>query len=136
MIIGKIMTGGSKLCIYNWLLRESFISKLSGLDRSVYKVDHLYSSLSQLSNHQLKIEKKWFRYHKGAQRRIYLYDITSSYFEGVQNELAAYGYNRDRKQGKMQLCVGLLTAEDGFPLRITAFKGNTSDSYADQHAYR
>jgi transposase len=57
-----------------------------------------------------------------------LYDITSSYFEGDQNELAAFGYNRDGKKGKKQMCVGLLTDEDGFPLRIQAFKGNTSDS--------
>ena len=32
------------------------------------------------------------------------------------------------KKGKKQLCVGLLTTEDGFPLRIQAFKGNTPDS--------
>jgi transposase len=128
MIIGKIMTAGSKLCIYNWLLRESGICKLLGLDMAGRKVDDLYASLGQLSKHQTGIEKKWFRYHKGARRRIYLYDITSSYFEGDQNELAAFGYNRDGKKGKKQMCVGLLTAEDGFPLRIQAFKGNTSDS--------
>jgi transposase len=128
MITGKIMTVGSKLSIYNWLNRESAVCKMLGLDMSGYRVDHLYAALGQLSKHQLKIEKKWFRYHKGAQRRIFLYDISSSYFEGVQNDLAAFGYNRDRKEGKMQLCVGLLTTEDGFPLRIQAFKGNTSDS--------
>jgi transposase len=128
MITGKIITGGSKLSIYNWLLRESAICEHLGLDISGYKVDRLYTSLGQLHTHQVKIEKKWFRYHKGVGRRVYLYDITSSYFEGVQNELAAYGYNRDGKQGKKQLCVGLLTTEDGFPLRIQAFKGNTADS--------
>jgi transposase len=128
MIMGKIMTGGSKLCTYNWLVRESAICELLHIDISDYKVDRLYHSLGQIHQHQAKIEKKWFRYHKGSQRRIYLYDITSAYFEGVQNELAAFGYNRDGKKGKMQMCVGLLTTEDGFPLRIQAFKGNTSDS--------
>jgi transposase len=128
MIIGKIVTGGSKLCIYNWLVREKGICNLLGLDMSGLKVTDLYGSLGQLSVNQLKIEKKWFRYHKGNQRRIYLYDITSSYFEGDKNELAAYGYNRDGKKGKKQLCMGLLTTEDGFPLRIQAFKGNTADS--------
>jgi transposase len=128
MIIGKIITGGSKLCIYNWLLRERGICSLLGIDMTGYKVDRFYSSLGQLHKHQLKIEKKWFRYHKGFERRIFLYDITSSYFEGVQNELAAYGYSRDGKPGKKQLCVGLLTTEDGFPLRIQAFEGSTADS--------
>jgi transposase len=128
MITGKIMTAGSQLCIYNWLLRESAVCELLGLDMTGCKVDRLYAALGQLSCHQEKIEKNRFRYHKGAQRRVYLYDITSSCFEGARNELAAFGYNRDRKQGKMQMCVGLLTAEDGFPLRIQAFKGNTADS--------
>lgn len=128
MLIGKIITGGSKLCIYNYLCREQEVSRLLGLDMSSRKVDHLYYSLGQLRSHQPQIEKKWFRYHKGAFRRIYLYDLTSTYFEGTQNELAAYGYNRDGKKGKKQMCVGLLTTEDGFPLRIQAFAGNTSDS--------
>ena len=128
MIIGKIITGGSKLCIYNWLGRESAISEVLGLDMSNSKVDHLYYSLGQLYRNQSKIEKKWFRYHQGSYRRVYLYDLTSSYFEGTHNALAAYGHNRDGKRSKMQVCIGLLTAEDGFPLRIQAFAGNTSDS--------
>ena len=128
MIIGKIITGGSKLCIANWLDREEDVCELLGLDKTGLKVDQLYYALGQLYKYHPKIEKKWFRYHKGSQRRIYLYDITSSYFEGTKNELAAFGYNRDGKKGKMQICIGLLTSDDGFPLRIETFKGNTADS--------
>ena len=91
------------------------------------KVDDLYSSLGVLPTYQKNIEKKWFQYHKCNRRRIYLYDITSTYFEGTQNELAAFGYNRDGKKGKMQICIGLVTDEDGFPLKIEVFEGNTSD---------
>jgi transposase len=57
-----------------------------------------------------------------------LYDVTSVYFEGTENELSAFGYNRDGKKGKMQICVGLVTDADGNPLRIEVFKGNTVDS--------
>jgi transposase len=128
MLVGKIITGGSKLCIFNWLDRERAISQLLGLEMADHKVDHLYTSLGQLCLHQPQIEKKWFRYHQGSRRRIYLYDLTSTYFEGTQNAFAAYGYNRDGKRGKKQMCIGLLTTEDGFPLRIQAFSGNTSDS--------
>jgi hypothetical protein len=77
MLIGKIVTGGSKLCIYNWLCREKSISKMLGIDMKGRKVDHLYNSLAQLWLHQPKIEKKWFRYHKGANRRLYLYDLNT-----------------------------------------------------------
>jgi Transposase len=128
MILGKIITGGSKLSIYNWLLREPYAGKLLGVETKGLKVDHLYSSLGVLPTYQKNIEKKWFQHHKDNRRCIYLYDITSTYFEGVQNELAAFGYNRDGKKGKMQICIGLVTDEDGFPLKIEVFEGNTSDS--------
>jgi hypothetical protein len=128
MLIGKIITSDSKLHIFNWLRSGNGMSKQLGVNMTGRKVDHLYYSLGQLWLHQPKIEKKWFRYHQVAKRRIYLYDLTSTYFEGTHNFFAAYGYNRDGKKGKMQMCIGLLTTEEGFPLRIHVFPGNTSDS--------
>lgn len=59
--------------------------------------------------------------------QMFLYDVTSSYFEGEQNELAAFGYNRDKKKGKKQLVYGLLTDAEGEPLAVEAFEGNTQD---------
>jgi len=50
-----------------------------------------------------------------------LYDIISSYFEGNQNELSAFGYNRDGKKGKKQITIGLITDNKGFPLKIEVF---------------
>jgi transposase len=53
--------------------------------------------------------------------------VTSSYFEGTQNELSAFGYNRDGKKGKMQIVIGLLCNEAGVPLTVEVFTGNTQD---------
>jgi transposase len=128
MILGKLITGGSKLSIYNWLKRESYIADLLGLTMKGMKVDNLYESLGVLPYYQKKIDKKWFQYHKASSKRIFLYDITSTYFEGTQNELAAFGYNRDKKKGKMQICIGLISDQDGFPLKVEVFEGNTLDS--------
>ena len=58
---------------------------------------------------------------------FYLYDVTSSYFEGQQNELADYGYNRDGKKSKKQIVIGLMTDGEGWPIAIEVFRGNTSD---------
>ena len=58
----------------------------------------------------------------------FLYDVTSSYLEGDYNALAALrGYNRDHKEGKKQLVVGLLTDSQGEPVSIQVYRGNTSD---------
>ena len=58
-----------------------------------------------------------------------MYDVTSSYLEGSHNALAAFGYNRDGKKGKRQIVIGLLCDEDGHPVSIEVFPGNTSDPH-------
>jgi transposase len=46
---------------------------------------------------------------------VFLYDVTSTYLESEQNAFAAFGYNRDRKSGKRQIVIGLLSDADGRP---------------------
>jgi transposase len=83
-----------------------------------------YQSLESLATHQKDIQQGLFQ---EGQNRIFLYDITSSYFEGKCCPLAAFGYNRDGKKGKLQIVVGLLTNSEGRPLAVRVFKGNTKD---------
>jgi len=128
MIIGKLVTKGSKLAIFNWLEREPELANRFGLNMRKLKLDDFYSSLSVLNDNKDKLDKKWFRYRNSSGNCVYLYDITSVYFEGTDNDLSAFGYNRDGKKGKMQICVGLVADADGNPLRIEVFKGNTVDS--------
>jgi transposase len=59
---------------------------------------------------------------------LFLYDVTSSYLEGVCNELGSFGYNRDKKKGKMQIVAGLLAGPDGLPIAVRVFQGNTPDT--------
>jgi hypothetical protein len=127
MIIGKIVTKGSKLSIYNWIKRNNYLPEQLGIDVENLKLDELYNELGELSRLQPKIEKKWNIYHKKCHKDIYLYDITSSYFEGTQNALSAFGYNRDKKKGKKQITIGLITDTNGFPLKIEVFEGNMLD---------
>ena len=53
--------------------------------------------------------------------------VTSSYFEGLCNELSDWGFNRDKKNGKKQIVIGLMTDENGFPVSVEVFRGNTRD---------
>lgn len=53
--------------------------------------------------------------------------MTSSYLEGEQHALAAFGYSRDQKPGKAQIVIGLLTTAEGAPLAVPVYEGNTSD---------
>jgi len=127
LIIGKIITRGSKLAIFNWINRNPFIAQILGLELNELKLDDIYRVVGILPEYQDKIERKWGLYNKVSQKEIFLYDITSSYFEGIKNVLAAFGYNRDGKSGKMQITIGLITDENGFPLKIEVFGGNEND---------
>lgn len=97
-----------------------------GLDR--FDEDDLYANLDWLAEHQAEIERRLFAHRHGKQNPgLFLYDVTSSYLEGTRNELAAFGYNRDKKRGKRQIVIGLLTDADGMPLSVEVFPGNTAD---------
>lgn len=86
IIIGKIITRGSKLGVFNWLKRNEKVCSKLGVDIENTKVDDLYFALAQASYSQKKIERKWFLYNKAKHKEIYLYDITSTYFEGNIND--------------------------------------------------
>jgi len=90
------------------------------------KLHDIYKSLEKLYGAQKKIQQKLYSRHQPIDN-MYLYDITSSYFEGDSCELAKYGYNRDGKKGKKQIVIGLLTDSKGRPMGIEVFEGNTSD---------
>ena len=99
------------------------------LDLEAFHEEHLYDNLDWLAENQQHIEKKLYaKRHGSHQVELFLYDVTSSYLEGEQNELAAFGYNRDGKRGKKQIVIGLLCDPSGTPLSIEVFAGNTQDT--------
>jgi hypothetical protein len=95
------------------------------LQVGAFDEDDLYAALEYLAAHQREIETALAP--KATKGAVFLYDVTSVYFEGQHNELAAFGYNRDGKRGKQQMVAGLLTDGAGEPLSIQLYAGNTSD---------
>lgn len=85
-----------------------------------------YAALARLElQREAILEALFERNHTPG--RLYLYDITSSYFEGDSCELAAFGYNRDGKKGKKQIVIGIICDERGCPLWVDVFQGDTAD---------
>lgn len=95
-----------------------------------FNEDDLYDALDWCYEHQERIENALFRKRRGdgLVSDLFLYDVSSSYLEGTHNELAAYGFDRDKKKGKMLIVFGLLTDKNGWPVSIECFKGNTRDT--------
>ncbi len=108
-------------------LRDDFedspLARILG-DPATGALNDWYEALDSLLASQAAIEKALFPAGGG---RVFLYDITSSYFEGTHCPLASFGYNRDGKKGKKQIVIGLLCDSEGRPVSAQVFQGNTAD---------
>jgi len=125
-IIARVIDQGSRLSAVR-LAGSHTACDVLGIDQA-FDEDDLYENLDWLCARQAKIEKRLFdRMDRGPEAGLFLYDVTSSYLEGTENELAAFGYNRDGKRGKKQIVIGLLCNGQGIPLSIEVFCGNTQD---------
>src|SRR5499427_2620138 len=126
-VIARVIDQGSRLSAVRLAMTHAACDVL-GL--GPFDEDALYENLDWLAGGQAAIEDRLFAQRsKTKPVNLFLYDVTSSYLEGAHNELAAFGYNRDGKKGKLQIVLGLLCDEDGQPVSIEVFPGNTADPH-------
>jgi len=124
-VIARVIDQGSRLSAVRLAMSHAACDVL-GL--GPFDEDALYENLDWLAHRQATVEDQLFAQRtKTKPVSLFLYDVTSSYLEGTHNELAAFGYNRDGKKGKRQIVIGLLCHEDGHPVSIEVFPGNTQD---------
>jgi hypothetical protein len=125
-VIARVIEQGSRLSAVR-LAKVHAACDILQMQRGFDEND-LYDNLKWLSQHQEKIERKLLLSRRSNKKpELFFYDVTSSYLEGENNQLAAYGYSRDKKRGKQQLVIGLLCDESGEPVSIDVFPGNTQD---------
>ena len=125
LIYARLAHQGSRLSAVRW--SEDHAVKAI-LQVGHFDEDDLYAALEDMAKRQATIEAALApKPAEPKARAIYLYDVTSVYFEGQDNELADFGYNRDGKSGKKQLVAGLLTDAEGEPISIQLYRGNTGD---------
>ncbi|NET05754.1 MAG: IS1634 family transposase [Symploca sp. SIO2B6] len=128
MIVARILDPRSKLATARGLNQETCFSSLSKLLKLEYAdEDELYKALDWLLSRQEEIENQLANQHL-SEGSLVLYDVSSSYFEGKSCPLAKYGYSRDKKKGKLQIVFGLLCNQEGCPIAVEVFSGNTNDT--------
>jgi transposase len=127
LVFATVIEQGSRLSAVRLAQRHAVCDILQ-LDS--FHEEDWYQAMDGLAERQSAIEQALFSHRYQAQGQppaLYLYDVTSSYLEGEHNELADDGYNRDGKKGKKQIVIGLLTDEQGWPVTVEVFAGNTQD---------
>lgn len=131
MTLNRLIFPLSELSMVEWI-RRTALGDILGTDFSELSEDCLYRNLDKLYPKREQIERELGEREKtlfNLDDMVYLYDLTSTYFEGLAelNSQAKRGYSRDKRSDCKQVLVGLVLDRDGFPKAHEIFEGNRQD---------
>jgi transposase len=103
--------------------------ELCGVEGKIEVDKHCYDVMDRLLERQPAIQQALAQKHLQSGHLV-LYDITSRYLEGPYeaSAIVAFGYNRDGKRGHEQMVIGLICNQEGCPVGVEVFPGNTQDA--------
>jgi transposase len=131
MALNRLIAPCSEHAMPDWIRRTALADILS-VDFDDLAEDPLYGVLDKLHPHRAAIEAALVARERSLfnlDATIYLYDLTSTYFEGQcdGNPKAKRGHSRDHRADCKQVVVGLVVSREGFPITHEVFEGNTQD---------
>ena len=132
LVLARLCEPSSELHIAEDWYRQTALDDLLALPVPLVNDDRLYRALDKLLPHKRALEQHLVA-RLGAlfalDYDLLLYDITSTYFEGLaaRNPLAQRGHSRDHRPDCKQVCVALVVTREGMPLGYELFAGNRTD---------
>ncbi len=132
LAINRLVAPGSEWWVHREWFLQTALDELLGVDFAAAAKDRLYRCLDRLVEHKDALHRhlveRW-RTLFDAKFDVLLYDLTSTYFEGLgeQNPKAKHGYSRDGRPDCRQVVIALIVTPDGLPLAYEVMPGNTSD---------
>lgn len=132
LVIARLCEPSSELHIAENWYRVTALEDLLGLPAEKVNEQRLYRALDRLLPHKRAIEQHLMQRLGelfGIEYDLLLYDVTSTYFEGLAeaNPLAQRGYSRDHRPDCKQVCIALVVTRAGIPLGYEVFPGNRVD---------
>ena len=132
LVVNRLCEPGSELAVHARWFDRSAMDELLGADFAVAAKDRLYRCLDRLLPHKddlcRHLTERW-RTLFDASFDVLLYDLTSTYFEGLCEQIpkAKHGYSRDGRPDCRQVVIALVVTTDGLPLAYEVLAGNTAD---------
>jgi transposase len=132
MTLNRLIHPASELAMPDWI-RSTALPDILGVDFQDLAEDALYRHLDKLHPRREALEAALAERERNLfdlDQTVFLYDVTSTYFEGraLANPKAQRGYSRDHRPDCKQVLVGLAVNRDGFPLAHEVMAGNRHDS--------
>src|SRR3970040_1727396 len=132
LAINRLCAPGSELAIEARWYGSTALDDLLRVDAAQVNTDRLYRCLDRLLPHKPALEQHlsgryWGLF--GAQYEVLLYDLTSTYVEGLAaaNPRMQRGYSRDHRPDCKQVVLALVVSPEGFPFAYEVFDGNRPD---------
>ncbi len=132
LVLGRLCSPSSELALSERIYGQTALGDLLGVPIEKVNDDRLYRALDALLPHKPALERH-LKQRLGElfdlEYDLLLYDVTSTYFEGLAegNPQARRGYSRDHRPDCKQVCLGLVVAKGGMPLGYAVFAGNRND---------
>jgi transposase len=131
MTLNRLVCPLSEHAMPDWV-RRTALPDLLGEAFDPLGDESLYQNLNRLHPQRVTIERALAERERtlfNLDARLYLYDLTSTYFEGqcLENPQAQRGYSRDSRPDCKQVVMGLVLDRDGFPQAHEVFEGNRPD---------
>lgn len=131
LVIGRLCEPSSELHVAERWYRTTALEDLLGVSTEDIYDERLYRALDRLLPYKQTLEKHLVKRLGELFELDYdllLYDVTSTYFEGVGDpSIAKRGYSRDHRPDCVQVNIALVVSREGMPLGYEVFAGNTTD---------
>jgi transposase len=132
LVVNRLIRPGSEFYIHRQWFDKTAMDELLDMDYQIAAKDRLYRCLDRIAAYKEELcrhlKSRWEDMF-GIEFDVLLYDLTSTYFEGLceQNPKARFGYSRDKRSDCRQVVIALIVTPEGFPLGYEVLPGNTLD---------
>jgi transposase len=131
LVIARLCEPSSELHVAERWYRTTGLEDLLGVAAESIYDERLYRALDRLLAHKRAIEAHLVQ-RLGElfdlDYDLLLYDVTSTYFEGVADPaIAKRGYSRDHRPDCVQVNIALVVTREGMPLGYEIFPGKRTD---------
>jgi len=131
-IVCRTVYPASELKTVRYIQENSSICELLGMDERkvtkdhLYRISHwLYREREGLQAHLSRRTNEWFN----LQDKIYLFDLTNTYFEGSMrdSELSRHGRSKEKRSDCPLIVLALVVNVEGFIKYSAIYQGNMAD---------
>lgn len=132
VILGRLIHPQSEIGTWRWFQNSTSLIEMTPVDLSDTGKDLFYETGDLLFVHKEEIEKALFMKEQrefSLKKRVFLYDLTNTYFEGNAkgNGKAGLGHSKEKRTDCPLVTLALVVDELGFPVFSQIYEGGQSE---------